>query len=239
MKSVEILISNFNSGEAIELCIESIRKFTAYPHTITVRDDGTWTKPMPEVGLVNGYGDLDYLRAARDRGWIKLIDGQRRLMHGSSLNVLLDQCQADLAMIIDCDIQVLSPGWLEEMVETQARTNAAMMTVMESFPDDNICAHSWWVMIDMAQYPRVRDDWEYCQREDGKPGLRATGYRVYKNVIDRGLVWIPTPPTVTAKYRHFTHMSVLSAPQSGPEWEVRVKRYAAVQGELRKLRAGK
>jgi hypothetical protein len=236
MKSVEILIPNFNSGEAVELCIESIRKYAGYPFTMTVRDDATWSVPDKSIQLFEGYGDLRYLRTARDKGWLNLIEGKTRTMHGTSVGIMLDQCMADLAMIVDCDMQFLSSGWLADMVALQEKADAAMIVKMEHFPDDNDCLQSWFVMVDMKQYPLVRDDWEYREREDGKPGLRATGYYVWKNIRNRGLVWIPTPENIIAKYYHHGHISVLSAPQIGKEWEVRQNKYARVQAELRRFR---
>ena len=238
MKSVEILLTNFNGGDTIALCIESIRKFTAYPHTIHVYDDGTWETPRPDQGMTVGYDDLKYLRAARDKGWIKLTEGGTRKMHGSCVNELMDACTADLAMLMDNDVQILAPGWLEEMAEYQAKHDAALITNIEHFPqDDNDCINSWFVMVDMSKYPLIRDDWEYRKREDGKGDYRATGYFIYKNVLDKGLFWKPTPPTVERKWRHYCHIAVLSAPQAGGNWAVRQQRYALIQAELRRLRA--
>src|SRR5512139_1556345 len=122
MPTASILITNFNGGDTVALCIESIRKFTAYPHTIHVYDDGTWETPRPEFGMTHGYDDLKYLREARDKGWIRLTEGGERKMHGACLAQLLDSCTADLAMILDNDIQVTSAGWLDEMVAAQERT---------------------------------------------------------------------------------------------------------------------
>lgn len=240
MKSVEILLTNFNGGETIALCIESIRKFTAYPHTIHVYDDGTWETPRPEEGMTEGYKDLEYLRSIRDKGWIRLTEGGKRKMHGACVNELMDACTADLAMLIDNDVQIVAPGWLEEMVAHQEKTNSALITRTEYFPqDDNTCIQSWWVMVDMHQYPLIRDDWDYRKRDDGQGDFRATGYFIWKNTLDKGLVWTPTPPSVERKWRHYEHIAVLSAPQKGPEWEVRRKRYAIIQSELRRLRSGR
>ena len=238
MKSVEILLTNFNGGDTIALCIESIRKFTAYPHTIHVYDDGTWETPRPEEGMTEGYRDLEYLRAIRDKGWIRLTEGGKRKMHGACVNKLMDACTADLALIMDNDVQIVAPGWLEEMVEFQAKTDAALITTTEYFPhDDNTCINSWFVMVDMSKYPLIRDDWDYRVREDGKGDYRATGYWIYKNTLDRGLVWKPTPKSVEKKWRHYEHIAVLSAPQVGGNWAVRQQRYALIQAELRRLRA--
>lgn len=236
MKSVEILIPNFNSGEAIELTIETIRAYAGYPFTMTVRDDATWSVPDKSIQLFEGYGDLAYLRACRDMGWLNLIEGETRVMHGTSVGIMLAQCKADLAMIVDCDMQFVTHGWLADMVDLQEKTNAALIVKMEHFPDDNDCLQSWFVMVDMAQYPLVRDNWEYREREDGKPGQRATGHFIWRNVLSRGLAWVPTPESIIKKYYHHAHISVLSAPQIGPNWEVRRRKYARVQSELKKFR---
>lgn len=237
-KSVEILITNFNGGDTVALCIESIRKFTSYPFTIHVYDDGTWETPRPEFGMTEGYNDLKYLRAARDKGWIRLTEGGERKMHGRCLAALLDDCRADLAVILDNDIQITGPGWLDEMVETQERTGAAMVSGLEYFPDDNVCITSWFFMLDMAQYPNIKDNWDYIKREDGK-GFRGTGYLIYKNILEQGRRIAPVPPEVLRKYRHHEHIGVLSAPQSGPNWAVRQMRYRRIQNELARLRAGR
>lgn len=63
MKTVSILISNCNSFDAIQLCIESIRARTDYPnYQIIVHDDES----------PNGV-DIKYLEEAEAKGWIRLI----------------------------------------------------------------------------------------------------------------------------------------------------------------------
>lgn len=237
MKSVEILITNFNSGDTIALCIESIRKFTSYPHTITVRDDASWTTPRPEDGLFEPYNDIEYLRACRERGWVKLIEGERRISHGPGLGILLDQCTADLAMVLDCDIQLLRDGWLDLMVAEQERAGAAMVADLEYFPDDNIHLQSWFFMMDMRQYPAIKDYWDYTPRRDGK-GWRGTGYLIQEHIWEQGKAIAPLPPGIKNYWHHPCHISVLSAPQTGENWAVRQVRYAKIQEELRRLRAG-
>jgi glycosyltransferase involved in cell wall biosynthesis len=229
-KSVDILITNFNGGETVALCIESIRKYTRYPHGIIVYDDGSFKEYQDE---------LRYLREVRDRGWIKLIESPARHMHGYGVKTLLAATQADLAMIIDNDIQIVGDGWLEAMVETQAKRNAVLVADQESFPDDNVAISSWFFMLDMAQYPDVADTWDYTQKVEGQPdlGFRPTGWRVWKKIQDQGKRIEPLPRSVLPKFRHHTHIGVLSYPMSGPNWEVRVRRYKVIQNELRRLRA--
>jgi len=244
MKSVTICITNFQSGDAVALCIESIRRFTDYPHEIVVIDDAS----DPVL-----YGEeVVYLRDCAAKGWIRLIENDRRSNHGPSLSRLLDTVTTDLAMVIDCDVQILSGGWLEAMVAEQERTGAAMVANLEAFPDDNVHLQSWFFMLDMAQYPFIKDNWDYTYRKDGK-GLRGTGYLIQEHIAEQGRTIAPLPASLggrppaqdrgvsfghAGRWRHFCHISVLSAPQSGPNWEARVARYAQIQSELRRLRAG-
>lgn len=124
MKSVSILISNYNSYDVLRLCIESILQRTDYPnYEVIVHDDES----------PNGV-DIKYLE--KMEGWIRLIRGTNRkrwaedfasrmppihpapYWHGCALNVLLHEiCHTDLAVLMDCDVFVKEPNWLSEMVK--------------------------------------------------------------------------------------------------------------------------
>lgn len=126
-KSVSILITNRNSFDAIQLCIESIRKYTTYPYKIIVCDEHSTN----EV-------DRAYLRTAHARGWIELIEENRLegdwegydktrachpapYWHGKALNILINgACAADLAVVMDCDVYIKEGGWLEEVMALMA-----------------------------------------------------------------------------------------------------------------------
>ena len=229
-KTVSILITNHNVGDTIALTIESIRKFTQYPYSIIVYDDATDPKQ---------YDDLTYLREAHSKGWIRLIEGKKRIMHGRAVAHLLSETKADLAMIMDCDIQIKSFGWLEDMVKAQELTNACLVADMESFPDgdDLQCAFSsWFFMLDMTQYPYVKAEWCYTPREDG--GLRPTGWQIWKKIHDQKRVITPLPEGMTERFCHHLHIAVLSLPKEGENYAVWLTRYAVIQAELSRLRQG-
>ena len=228
-KTVSILITNHNAADTIALCVESIRRYTQYPHSIIVYDDAT----DPEQ-----YDDLVYLREAHEKGWIRLIEGNPRIMHGKAVARLLDEAKADLAMVMDCDIQVKGTGWLEDMVKAQESTDACLVADMESFADgdDLQCAFSsWFFMLDLKQYPHVKAEWCYTPREDG--GIRPTGWQIWKKIHDQGRVITPLPKSVKERFYHHTHISVLSLPKEGPNYEIWKQRYSVIQSELRELRA--
>lgn len=234
-------MTNFQSGDAVALAVESVRKHTTYPHEILVYDDASDTQY---------YNDIEYLRTIRDKGWIKLIEGRPHSGWGVGIATMLDAVTTDLAMILDCDIQILRDGWLDKMVAHQEATGAAMITDMEIFPD-NVSIASWFFMLDMAQYPFVKAPWDYTTKptfinwDETPMELYPAGHQIYKNILDQGRVQAPFPPGLSsfpsgpeAYYRHYTHISVLSWPMNCPNFDIRQQRYAIIQKELRQLRRG-
>jgi glycosyltransferase involved in cell wall biosynthesis len=229
VKSVTILITNHNAGDTVALCIESIRKYTRYPYSIIVYDDATDSEQ---------YDDLTYLREVHEKGWIRLIEGNPRIMHGKAVSRLLDETNTDLALIMDCDIQIKSPGWLEGMVEAQESTNACLVGDMESLPDGDdlqVAFSSWFFMLDMVQYPHVKAEWCYTPRKDS--GIRPTGWQIWKKITDQGRIITPLPVSVKKRFYHHIHISVLSLPKEGANYEIWKSRYARIQAELKKLRS--
>ena len=122
------------------------------------------------------------------------------------------------------------------MVAEQEKTGAAMVADLEYFADDNWHLQSWFFMLDMAQYPSIKDNWDYTPRRDGK-GWRGTGYLIQEHIWEQGRLIAPLPAGIKDYWRHPTHISVLSAPQIGENWAVRQVRYAKIQEELKRLRA--
>ncbi len=107
MTPVEILVTNRNSREAIQLCVESVRAYT-HPgdYALIVYDD------CSDNDL-----DLPYLREAQGKGWLRLIEGRARALHGGALNVLLNEISvADYAVLLDCDIEIKRSGWLDDLL---------------------------------------------------------------------------------------------------------------------------
>ena len=104
---VPILIANYRGGEVTQLCIESVWRYTP---------QGAY-----RIIVCNDYDPLDtdgpYLRTARDRGWIELIEPKERLHHGGVLNTLwndTDLGDATLAVNLDNDVQIKDFGWLDD-----------------------------------------------------------------------------------------------------------------------------
>jgi hypothetical protein len=163
-KKVNILIGNCKTWEAIELTIESILKRTAYgPYEIIVYDQSRETD--------NG-SRLPYLRTQAEKGNIKLIEGTYRQRsdldgHGKAIKELLKNCDADLALLWDSDIEVLHSSWLSILVSSLKGEN--VLGVGGFNPGRNHWDRMWiapryipnWMLLDMAIYKDFQgeDDW--------------------------------------------------------------------------------
>lgn len=149
-KEVSILISNRDSYEAIQLAIESVRKYTQYPYKIIVFDD----RSKNEV-------DLNYLRDAQEKGWLELHENKARfpLTHGGSLNMLANQlCDTDYAMIMDCDIMIKGDGWLKDFMDV-ALTDEKILAVVDTKDKGYTWKgfrtpiyHFWFGLLNMRAY---------------------------------------------------------------------------------------
>ena len=103
MKTVSILIPSWCPHEALYLCIESIKKRTAYkPYKIVVCD----SSPADSA-------ERSYLRACRDGGILELIEVPKRQAHVISLNALLTHCDTDYACVLDSDVEIMRSDWLD------------------------------------------------------------------------------------------------------------------------------
>lgn len=110
--AVSILIANWNGGEVIELCIESILKRTRYiPYEILVFDSS---------GI--GSREREYLLKQKEAGRIKLITEEKRHQHGAGLRILIKNCSTKWICLLDSDVEVLSDDWLK-ILFAQIKTN--------------------------------------------------------------------------------------------------------------------
>ena len=235
MKTCSILISNYNSFETIQLCIESIRKYTDYPHKIVVYDDCS-TNEM----------DVAYLNEAKKNEWIQPIFGNKRLNHGGAINTLLNHCDTDLAMILDNDIQILKAGWLEEVVNLVGSKELCFCGIEHNYPSGRPSLpdwmQTWFIMINMRAY---RDGMEVDWRRGYKNGIMLpVGGRLWLKAGDdnpKGYRFVSSiPESITSKFHHFCHISSIATESPDDEERLitaRKKKLAEVKTALQKLRS--
>lgn len=168
---VSILITNYNSFECIELCIESIRHYTRYPnYKIIVFHDSSYVPDEDGLSQSPNLVDRDYLRGCQDKGWITLYEnlGRTALGHGGALNKLINvYCDTDYAAILDCDTQIRDFGWLDDLMDV-ALSSDKIIAVVDCKPGGFSRYHyrtafqTWWLgFLNMKAYrDGMQVDWQ-------------------------------------------------------------------------------
>lgn len=131
MDEASILISSFNGGIAIELCIESIKKRTLYfPYKIIVLDSS------PESS-----NNRQYLKEMATKGVIELIEYSHQLKHGEAIYQLFGYCNSQIGILLDSDIEILRPDWIDVLVgylKTEKDLGVGNMRLPCNFPKTKI-----------------------------------------------------------------------------------------------------
>jgi len=151
---IDLLIPNFNGHEAVQLCILSILKRTAYKsYKIIVLDN-----------LGNGQ-DRDWLRKQRDAENIELIENDGAIKKpGQAMTALLRHTTAELACHMESDVEILRADWLNLMV-SQIRDWQRDIVVCRYFPAKSNA--NWWVspvvgpeciLFNMPLYRQIMED---------------------------------------------------------------------------------
>jgi glycosyltransferase involved in cell wall biosynthesis len=100
---VSILIPTRNGRRMLERCIESIDEKTTYRNfELVVVDNGS---DDPET--------LDYLRSLKGR----VVRYPYRFNYARQMNMAVDAAHGDQVLFLNNDVEVVTPGWLEAMVE--------------------------------------------------------------------------------------------------------------------------
>ena len=249
MRTCSILISNRNAFEAVQLCLESIHKFTRYQDLqIIVYDDAT------ENDI-----DLPYLREALDKGWItKLIEGQKHVSHGGALNVLLNQeCETDLAVVMDCDVQIKAHGWIEPLIGMINKPDVLGVCDFRHELINRGCYTAgfyqmWFGLLNMKAYrDGMQVDWQYGEAtRDAYPlnqmfacldgVVKPPGFNENLVRLDPGSkLWVKVRYDNPKKYRMLFLPKVMYSKFHHYSAQVginRETRFAQIKEELRRLR---
>lgn len=258
---VDILVSNYNSGPAIELCIESVRRYTP---------EGAYRLVVFHDRCRHGI-DSRYLHLVRDKGWIELHESEKQIGHGAVLNRLInDICRTERAVVLDCDIQILRPGWLQEGLSLLAPDVLGICDErsLPGITDEGYFPgfyQAWFLFLNMAAYRDMGGvDWRFTYEDATRwpyptlyaglggvpksprfrenrscedPGSRLWMRAKYFN--PRGYRMLPVPLTLREKYRHFGHMAFFSdLPDDHDDYTRAHKRgrMSMIEAELRYLR---
>ncbi len=121
---VTIVIPTRDRGELLRNCIESVMDHSTYrDFRILVVDNGS-TEPETLSYLEDLEGEV-----IRDDGAFNFS----RLV-----NVATRACTTELVCLLNNDVEVINPGWLESMVRQFARSEVGIVGAKLYYPDDTI-----------------------------------------------------------------------------------------------------
>jgi hypothetical protein len=111
---VHVYVASYNTAEATELCVRSLREYAGIPYRLTVGDAGSTD------------GSVDMLRRFEQDGWLALEEHPGRL-HAEWLNDWIRRDGERYVLFSDSDIEYLQPGVLGRMAAVAAGRDAAIV----------------------------------------------------------------------------------------------------------------
>ncbi|KLU99924.1 glycosyltransferase family 2 protein [Photobacterium aphoticum] len=125
---VSIIIPTKNGQSLVCQCIDSLYRLTTYPNF--------------EVLLVdNGSDDakaLAYFTEFAEQGLVRLIDYPHPFNYSAINNYAVQQAKGEYLVLMNNDIEILSPSWLEDMVGHLARPDVGCVGAKLYYPNGSI-----------------------------------------------------------------------------------------------------
>lgn len=217
-RSVAVFVASFNTREATELCIRSMRRYADYPFELTVGDSGS------------ADGSLELLEEFEERGWLRLERSPGPRRHAQWLDGWLGSCRADLAVFVDSDVEFLRPGWLRTLVEHAERRGAALVCAeflaesrdfIEPVGGQRVRLAGrpapWLLLLEPGRLRPLGVGFDFhADREADVPeGTIAydVGARLFAELPARGLPWAVMPRRYRRFYRHYRGLSWRARPK--------------------------
>lgn len=125
---VSIIIPTRNAAQLVAQCIQSVRRLSTYPNY--------------EIILVdNGSDDPEALRLFHDlavNDGVRVIRDEREFNYSMLNNSAVTAACGSLIVLLNNDIKVITPDWLEELVALALQPGVGAVGTKLYYPDDTI-----------------------------------------------------------------------------------------------------
>jgi GT2 family glycosyltransferase len=125
---VSIVVPTRNAHALVRQCIESIRGLSTYPHFEILLVDNQSNEPE----------SLRYFEHLAESGQASVLRYAAPFNFSAINNFAVAQASGEVVCLLNNDTQVITPGWLEEMVSLAVRPGIGAVGPMLYFPDDTI-----------------------------------------------------------------------------------------------------
>jgi GT2 family glycosyltransferase len=123
-----VIIPTRNGEALLRQCIDTIRERTEYKNYEIVVVDNQSDDPQT----------LAYLSELRKTGGVKVIRYDHPFNFSAINNFAARECQGEVLCFMNDDIEILSPGWLDEMVSQGMRPEIGAVGARLWYPDGRL-----------------------------------------------------------------------------------------------------
>ena len=125
---VSLIIPTRNGLDLIRQCIRSIAEKTTYPdYEILIVDNGS-----------DDPGTLEYFRSLAANPLVRILRDDRPFNYSALNNRAVGFATGDFVCLVNNDIEVITPGWLDEMVGIAVQPGVGAVGACLWFPDDTL-----------------------------------------------------------------------------------------------------
>jgi glycosyltransferase involved in cell wall biosynthesis len=128
LPKVSLVIPTRNGLNLIRQCINSLVEKTTYKnYEILVVDNGSDEEDV-----------LAYLKEIDGRSKVKVIRDDRQFNYSALNNKAVINAEGDYVGLINNDLEVITPGWLDEMVSLASRPGTGAVGAALFYPDESL-----------------------------------------------------------------------------------------------------
>jgi GT2 family glycosyltransferase len=125
---ISLIVPTRDRVELLRMCVESILAKSTYPDfEIVVVDNQSRER-----------GALEYLDALRNRERVRVLTYDAPFNYSAINNWTAQRCDGRLLGLVNNDIEVITPDWMEELAGFALRANTGAVGAMLYYPDDTI-----------------------------------------------------------------------------------------------------
>ena len=125
---VSLIVPTRNKIELLRKCVESILTRTMYP--------------VFEIVVVDNQSDdpdaLEYLSELEFRSRVRILRYNAPFNYSAINNWAVEQCDGSVIGLVNNDVEVITPGWLDELVSHASRPDVGAVGAMLYYPNDSI-----------------------------------------------------------------------------------------------------
>lgn len=125
---ISIIVPTRDRIDLLQQCVESILARSTYPHYEIVVIDNQSVEPA----------SIAYLAALAGRPRLRVCRHDRPFNYSNINNEAVRDCSSELICLLNNDIEVITPDWLEELASHAMRPHVGAVGAMLYYPNDTI-----------------------------------------------------------------------------------------------------